>query len=535
MAGRVSNINLSIRSEMPEELLDPVNHEPMLDAVSLVPCGHAFSEKTAAELLNRRMVCPLGREEFKSHIPNYIVRILASKAINRPQEDQVAPSPPEGPPPKAVTHLERGKELYAQEKYDEAILACIAALSLYPTYEKAEAYLSCALDAQKKSLSLRQNHSAPSNHPLVPSIAFAAPSDVRFQPIQIDQKPPNASKDTSSLNSLPENLESSCVNSPTNPSAALPMPLGSAPYPSQIDLKTPMTSNAAVTGIVPQAPYLEFALNRVGRGKALCKAVEEGREDIVRYLLAQDTDVNAVNNNKTPLRVACEKNNVKMLQLLIGNGAQADGEDAKNALIFALENGFKEIVRVLVENGAPMMEEKGPKPHKVREHNETPCLPLQIAIRKGDVESLKVLLKTIVRAHGVKLDAYHSYLPSVFGSEYEYTTVGGHAFLLACDKGDQNIAQLLLDAGVRLDSNHSGNEYAGYRRTLGDSAFIKVCDKGNEDFVQFILKKGIVLDKVFNRNPDGSRTTLRERVLRAVEYRFPKIYQLIKEAPCRVF
>lgn len=176
MASRVSNVPSA--SEIPEDLLDPVNYEPMLDAVSLVPCGHTFSEKTAAELMNRRMVCPLGREDIQGHTPNYIVRNLASKAINKSEVNQAA-AHKEGPSAKAVTHLERGKELYTQEKYEEAILAFIAALSPTETYQgqgwgllqvlqgissSSKNIVDDFVDSAKKVLAQRVKNAPPGKH-----------------------------------------------------------------------------------------------------------------------------------------------------------------------------------------------------------------------------------------------------------------------------------------------------------------------------------------------------------------------------------
>ncbi|MBS0648111.1 MAG: ankyrin repeat domain-containing protein [Verrucomicrobia bacterium] len=559
-------------------MLDPVNLEPMDDAVSLVPCGHVFSQKTAQELLSRRMVCPLGREAIEKFIPNFKIRELVREAVSKiPQPDQNQPkeSKQEGPPLKAVAHFERGKEFYTKGKLDDALVAFIAALSLHPTYAKAEGYLECILEAQQK-----QANSQDSNPPLLPSSAVSPPSGslkqqksnaaatndsnsaidalskksiLNFQ--KLTSKPSSLSPlPSSALHAPPEGLslptpakttnqslksvtkdpsqkvKGSALDETIPSSVALP-PVPSSAFSSQSDRSLQPPSSVTkpkepISADVPHAPYLEFAFNRAGRGKALCKAVEEGREDIVIYLLGQDTDLNVENENKNPLRIACEKNRDRILRILIGNGAQVNGEDGKKALLFAVENGLKVVARILAENGAPIMEKKGPKANKVYAHNQTPCLPLEFIAKTGDIEFLRILLNTANQPEGLKLDAFHTYRPSIgICTDHNILTVGGHALLTACGKGHLEFVRLLLEAGVKLNDLHTGNSYMNVYQTLGASAFLLALEENHENLMGFFIKNGMPLDEIIGSNC----MTLRTAVLaRLNPTRFPKLFQLVK-------
>lgn len=585
MSGNLIPVLPGIVPRLSEDLLDPVNLEPMDDAVSLVPCGHVFSQKTAQELLSRRMVCPLGREEIEKFIPNFKIRELVREAVSKiPQPDQNQPkeSKQEGPPPKAVAHFERGKEFYSQGKFDDALVAFIGALSLHPTYAKAEGYLECTLEAQQKQANFQG-----SNPPLLPSSAVSSPSGSLQQQknnaaatdgsnsgidalskkaiLSFQKSTSNPSSlsslPSSALNAPPESLSLPTPTKATNPSltgvaedpsqknkgstlekttpssVGLP-PVPSSAFSSQSDrsLQPPASvtkPKEPISGGVPYAPYLEFAFNRVGRGKALCKAVEEGREDIVRYLLGLDTDLNVENENKTPLRIACEKNHDNILRILIGNGAQVKGEDGKKAFLFANENGLKVVARILAENGAPVMEQKGPKAHKVNSDNQTPCLPLEFVAKRGDIEFLRILLNTTNRAEGLKLDAYHTYSPS-YGCQTSSTflTVGGQALLTASERGYVEFVRLLLEAGVKLDEPHTGDSYNKIHLSVGTSAFLSALSKRDENLMIFFIERGIALDAISRKFGDGNCYTLRSEVLKGLDpVQFPKLFQLVNAAP----
>jgi len=122
-------------SSLPKDLLDPVFHDPLVKAVSLVPCGHTCNEDTAIQLINRGMPCPLERERFTQYVPNYAVRNLVCEALKQP----TPPKP--GQSLEASALLAKASSLASQNKLEEAISALLAALTLNPKCAASQALL----------------------------------------------------------------------------------------------------------------------------------------------------------------------------------------------------------------------------------------------------------------------------------------------------------------------------------------------------------------------------------------------------------
>lgn len=78
--------------------------------------------------------------------------------------------------------------------------------------------------------------------------------------------------------------------------------------------------------------------------------------DTVRDLLRRGADVNEVfgSESNTPLITAAHDNNLAMVKLLVGKGADIDALDRNNdtALMWASCRGHVEVVRFLIEAGA---------------------------------------------------------------------------------------------------------------------------------------------------------------------------------------
>lgn len=467
MASNLSPLVNQLSVNLPDEYLDIVTFLPLTNAV-FIKCGHCFNEETAKGLMERKMACPLDRKLFTKFYPNYTLRNIVEAALKvQPQPAVSAPIPEskEGPSPVAVAHFEKGKTLFFANHIEQAINAFLAALILYPTYEKAQVFFESALEAQKRN-------------PLLPSS-------------------PSSSTPAATSNSL------SLVPLHSSELPTQPLEKHTEKDPGKKEIAASIPSSALsreAAGSAPSLPaYVTQALNRAGRGKALIKAVEEENIFAIRYLLSQETLVDAKDGqNRTPLSVACEKKNVAVLLLLIGNGAPVEGEDAKAALLTAIRNDDREIVKTLVKEGVPLMEKQGPRPDKIASHGFTPCVPLEMVSSKGDVELLKLLLSTKDLPSGVKLNAIHSTSHSANYNNFSSKSVGKHAINVALEKGHTEIARLLIQNGVGVDFKPYPERRENIFRNSSEAEeiLLAACRKGDIELVRLLLEKGVDLDRV---------------------------------------
>ena len=100
------------------------------------------------------------------------------------------------------------------------------------------------------------------------------------------------------------------------------------------------------TGFSPKVP-LDIS--------TLCTAVMRGFQNFTKFILAQGVDINGVDSNgATPLQVAANSGDPEMVQLLLGKGAEINRRDDEGAtaLWTAAYRGELEVVQLLLENGS---------------------------------------------------------------------------------------------------------------------------------------------------------------------------------------
>lgn len=136
-----------LQEAISDDIEDPVSYEPMIKAVSLVPCGHSINEDTAIKLLAQSKLCPIDRQPFESYIPNYNVRKLVEKALSPPAQKD------ESPNSEAEAHFLAGKNLFDAGEFEPAKEAFQQGLQVFPSYEKAHIYLEFCI----KSISLKDS------------------------------------------------------------------------------------------------------------------------------------------------------------------------------------------------------------------------------------------------------------------------------------------------------------------------------------------------------------------------------------------
>ena len=146
-------------TNLPKHLLDPVTFDPLLRAVSLVPCGHSLNEDTARLLQSRatqgrQPLCPIERCAFREWTNNYSFRHVVEVALNPAAKatDSAArsvlnsQSQTDRRSSEAVAFLEQGKKLLTDGFKEKAVEAFLKALELQPEFEKAQAYLDVVLN-----------------------------------------------------------------------------------------------------------------------------------------------------------------------------------------------------------------------------------------------------------------------------------------------------------------------------------------------------------------------------------------------------
>ena len=209
---------------------------------------------------------------------------------------------------------------------------------------------------------------------------------------------------------------------------------------------------------------------------ALAWAVHYDNLELVKLLIAAGADVNAANDyGVTPLALACDNGSVVMVETLLNARADPDrprlsGETpmmtcvyrgsvggarallarganvnaaetrhGQTALMWAAEHKHPDLVRVLIEHGAdvhartkpgaPWRFATYPNSEGTQEVRSGGYTPLHFAARRGDLESIKVLL-----AAGAKLN--------------EPAADGLTPFLLACANSYESVALFLLEKGA---------------------------------------------------------------------------------------
>lgn len=139
-------------------------------------------------------------------------------------------------------------------------------------------------------------------------------------------------------------------------------------------------------------------------------ACRNGHEEMVKTLLDGGANVNFVDSNgENPLEAAARRNHLRIVQLLLDHGIYFRLYGIK-ALWFAAQNGFGEIVRVLLEKG--LSPNISPSPEQGS--------PLGVALRNGRRDIVRILL---------------SHDANVFESDVEVAT----------SWGDEELTLLLLD------------------------------------------------------------------------------------------
>src|SRR5919198_1326648 len=93
-------------------------------------------------------------------------------------------------------------------------------------------------------------------------------------------------------------------------------------------------------------------------GTSLHEAVSDGNVEEVKRLVTEETVNEVADFGKTPLHYAAQKDNVDIVETLLGHEAKVNEKDkyGETPLHYAVEYKNVDIVKILVEHGAKVNE-----------------------------------------------------------------------------------------------------------------------------------------------------------------------------------
>lgn len=497
-----SSATPSTTEQLPQEILnnflDPVTMKPLLEAIVLFPCGDTFNASTIEK---RRELgkdfCAVCMKHIDGDTINHVVRNFLrpyfnsniGRDNNTPSHSSLSSSEAgiststtsQSPFRRADNPFSNSPHQYDPTEWQQQALP----QSPYPPHNEGYQYNE---DPYRRSHYGTQPHPFPASSASLPAQAFgrghtSMPRHLYGPDISLTER------QMTGLNVSPQ------VRKKAIHGDAISI------FGASASTFTWNNSNTTVAPSQNADPALRFK-----RGRDLLKAIKKNDFSQCEHLLSQDTDL-AVRDgeNKTAILLASEKNNIQVLKLLIANGADTKGEDAKEALIHAAEKGFREIVRKLLKEGAPTMEKQKPRPEKERlQYNKewgTPCRALDMVVKNGDLELLQLFLNTSGQPNGVKLEAYY-YDMRCNDGYHNIQTVGGQALLDACKFNHLEVAHMLLEkredlnVNERLNSDYPHTNYlSNHLYTIGIDLLLLAARTEDLELAQLVLKKGFSPNK----------------------------------------
>ena len=231
-------------------------------------------------------------------------------------------------------------------------------------------------------------------------------------------------------------------------------------------------------------------------GTPLMWATDQGRIEIVVFLVSMGVDVNARDNNdKTALMKAIEHGHIEIVSILLDNDdidVDAADENGWTALLMASTHGETEIVKMLLAKGADM---------NATDYNG--WTSLLVASDNGHIEIVKELLRN--------------------GADVNTKDTGGYTALIsASERGYTEIVRELLKNGADVDAmDNEGHDAIEWAEQFGHETTVELLknaiktEQKRKDTKQEAMKlvtskenKIPSLQTMIHRNMDTNSTVL---------------------------
>lgn len=183
--------------------------------------------------------------------------------------------------------------------------------------------------------------------------------------------------------------------------------------------------------------------------KILKEIIIKDKRELIEFLIARGIDINRCEIKSSwetllPITLSIRQGNIKMVELLLDNGADID-----IALTEAIKKRNNEIVQLLIGRGANI----------IYSSNSTKTMLLE-AIVIGNRDIVKMLIENGV-CHEIEDER------------------GNTPLMLVAEKGDLEIVKSLLDFGCKINEKNK----------KGDTVLVKAICSGNRNLVDFIMQK----------------------------------------------
>lgn len=285
-----------------------------------------------------------------------------------------------------------------------------------------------------------------------------------------------------------------------------PPPVAASPAPaSQRRSLTPMIIAAALVVLLIAGAYFVMRGKRAtangsvttgsaGNDAPLVKAIEEGRLDDARALLAKGADVNAANKDGiTPLMQAATgsaylPNNTPAVTLVLEHNPKIDAQDqhGRTALHHAIEEGKDEVVRLLLARKA-----------NVNQKASDGASPLLAAITYGKLNAARLLMNA-----GADID-----LADAQGTTPLMAAAEGTAYM----PNNAPLVEALLEKNANIEAQD----------VRGRTPLYRAASEGKLDAVRLLLDK--------KANPNARASDGSTPLLEAVTYgRMPVVELLLQ-------
>ena len=182
-------------------------------------------------------------------------------------------------------------------------------------------------------------------------------------------------------------------------------------------------------------------------------ASRDGHEDVIKFLLANGSDVNAVDKNEwTALHLAAQSGHEKVIEFLLANGSDVNAVDKNEwtALHLAAQSGHEKVIEFLLANGSD-----------VNAVDKNEWTALHLAAQFGHEKVIEFLLAN--------------------GSDVNAVTQNGRTALhLAASFRHEKIIECLLASGSHVNAVDEE----------GSTALHFAAGSGHEKFIEFLFASG---------------------------------------------